>query len=638
MSKSSAGFDPLRHAFPKAERRALRRALALLALDKRRFALAVGFGSGAVGSGVGLGAVSAWLIARAAQLPPVLDLSVAATSVRVFGIGKAVFRYLQRIASHWVALRGMAAVRTSVYARLADSPTDVVSAVRRGDLLARTGADVDELGNVVVKSLLPMCVAVVISLVSIAIVASFSPAIAGVLALCLLVAGLLGPYFAARGGRRAEIDQVRNRAQLNAVALELLENAAELRVSGKLAALEAAQHQLEEDIQRGRDAAARPTALATAIDTLAMGAAVVGALVIGTQEVAAGTLSAIGLVVCTLTPLSAFEATQGLAKAAVQLVRSARAAERVMSLLDSAAAAPAPAQIAPTAAEPRLIARDLTIGWPGHPAVASQLSLTLTPGKTIAIVGHSGIGKSTLLYTLAGMIRPQGGSVTLNGQEAYQLSRTAISHELILTAEDAHIFETTVLENLRVARADVTEAEAAALLAQAGLGEWLQQLPDGVHTMLGSDAATISGGERRRLLLARSLASHARFLLLDEPGEHLDPHTADKLITDMLHAGGADRGIILVTHRLSPLAVADEVIMLGAPKDTLTARPAAAPTSAAAAATPASARDGSAPVRDGSASLATVIARGTHAELLAAVPEYAWSVQQEQYEVGAHEE
>ena len=107
-----AGFDPLAGAFPKAERVALRRALSLLEIDKKRFTLSVLFGSGAVGSGVGLGAVSAWLIARAAQLPPVLDLSVAATSVRVFGIGKALFRYLQRISSHWVALRGMAAVRT----------------------------------------------------------------------------------------------------------------------------------------------------------------------------------------------------------------------------------------------------------------------------------------------------------------------------------------------------------------------------------------------------------------------------------------------------------------------------------------------------------------------------------------------
>ena len=160
---------------PKNERRALRRAVGLLEIDKSRFAWSVAAGSGAVGSGIGLSAVSAWLIARAAQLPPVLDLSVAATSVRAFGVGKAVFRYLERISSHWVALYGMSNLRTSVYASLADSPTDVVTSVRRGDLLARTGADVDEVGDVVVKSLLPAAVAVIVGIISVAIVGWLSP-------------------------------------------------------------------------------------------------------------------------------------------------------------------------------------------------------------------------------------------------------------------------------------------------------------------------------------------------------------------------------------------------------------------------------------------------------------------------------
>ncbi|MCI6574884.1 MAG: thiol reductant ABC exporter subunit CydC [Actinomycetaceae bacterium] len=604
-----SSFSPLEKAFPRAERHALRQSLALLDIDKKRFALSILFGSGAIGSGVGLGSVSAWLIARAAQLPPVLDLSVAATSVRMFGIGKAVFRYLQRIASHWVALRGMAAVRTAVYSTMADSTTDVVSGIRRGDLLARTGSDVDELGNVVVKSLLPICVAGIVSLISIAIVASYSPAIAAVLALCLLIAGILGPYCAMLGGRMAEIDQVAYRAQLNTQALSVLEHASELRVSGKLAAAQATQQEIEQRIQHSRDASARPTALATAIDTFAMGISVVAALVIGTQQVAAGTLSPVGLIVCTLTPLSAFEATQGLAKAAVQLVRSGRAALRVMELLETARRAQAPQHDdSPATAEPSLTAHDLVAGWPTRPQVCGPIDLHLEPGKAIAIVGHSGIGKSTLLFTLAGMLAPQSGAVKLSGRDAYRLHRSEVSSELILTAEDAHIFETSVLENLRVARADVSAAEAEELLAQAGLQQWLAQLPDGVNTMLGSDAATISGGERRRLLLARSLASHATFLLLDEPGEHLDPHTADQLIHDLLRAGGDQRGVIVVTHRLSPLAAADEVIMLGKAPDADPAAP------------------------------AQVIARGTHAHLLHTVPEYAWALRQEQFEEGHYDE
>ncbi|XCB30966.1 thiol reductant ABC exporter subunit CydC [Arcanobacterium hippocoleae] len=583
-----------------------------------------------MGSGVGLGAVSAWLIARAAQLPPVLDLSIAATAVRTFGVGKAIFRYLERISSHWIALYGMAAIRTQVYQRLASSSIDTVTAIKRGDLLARTGADVDELGDVVVKSLLPTAVAIVTALISITIVTILSPLIGLIFAISLLFAGAVGPYLAMRGARIAEINQVHDRAELNIQALTLLENAEELRISGNLAEMEAAQERTEKQIWKNHDRAAIPTATAAAIDLFSLAVSVVSAIIIGSLQVSAGTLSTVNLVVVTLTPLAAFESTQRLKGAGVQLIRSARAAIRITELIGSAQSLDiqirnaaqntrntdqvSSAPLFPNTQSLSLTAENLAIGWPGGPNIGTGISLNLTPGKTIAIVGKSGIGKSTLLYTLAGMIQPHSGNVLIGGKEVGLIERTEISKHLILTAEDAHIFETSVLENLRVVRADLTPAEAQELLKRAGLGKWLTQLPDGVETMLGANAATISGGERRRLLLARALASPADFLLLDEPGEHLDANTADQLIRDLLNSGKLPakefsnpqtdseqsdfsrlqrkRGIILVTHRLSPLDAADEVIMLG-----------------------------NNPTQ--------IIARGTHAELVAANNTYRWLLEQE---------
>lgn len=581
--------------FPREDRIALKRAIKLLDYDKGKFAGSVVFGSGAIGSGVALGATSAWMIARAAQLPPVLDLSVASTGVRAFGVGKAIFRYLERIASHKVALYGMANLRTTLYSTLADSPTDVVTSIKRGDLLARTGSDVDEVGDVVVKAMLPVWVAVVVSLISVGIVGYLSPLIGIVLALCLLLAGVVGPYVAMRGARIAEQNQVADRAELNTEALNLLEHAGELRVSGKLTELEESREQTEERIWKNRDRAAKPTAAAAAIDTLALALSVIAAIIIGIAQMEAGTLNGIELVVCVLTPLSAFEATQRLGAAGVQLVRSGSAAKRIMDILDSATEAEQPEPDTRPADSSGLRTQDLVIGWPGGPDVATIPDLSVNRGESLAIVGPSGIGKSTLLYTLAGMITPHSGHVSLDGREVSRLERADVSKSLTLTAEDAHIFETSILENIRVARGNVTEDEAVDLLTRAGLGDWLAQLPKGVHTIIGSDASTVSGGERRRLLLARALATDADFLLLDEPGEHLDPDTADSLIHDLLTAGGDERGVVLVTHRLSPLAVADHVIVLG-PRD-----------------------DGTIGVQ----------ARGTHSELLASMPQYAWSAEQE---------
>lgn len=350
----------------------------------------------------------------------------------------------------------------------------------------------------------------------------------------------------------------------------------------------------EERIASRRDSSARPAALSHALDTLAMGMAVVAALFIGTRQMADGDLTGIELVVCTLVPLSAFEATTRLGDAATQLVRSASAAKRIVDLLEAAESHTKPEPDERPDDGSGLVARGLRIGWPGGPTIAGPIDLDLSPGKTIAIVGPSGIGKSTLLYTLAGMLAPHDGEVRLGGRDAWRIDRKTISAQLSLTAEDAHIFETSVLENLRVARANVTPEQAEDLLAQAGLANWLAQLPDGVDTVLGSNATSISGGERRRLLLARALAGSATYMLLDEPGEHLDPVTADELIRDLLSVGNDDRAVILVTHRLTPLDAVDEVIMLGH-------------------------------VAGG----VGVLARGTHAELAAQMPTYSWSLAQE---------
>ncbi|MBR6459995.1 MAG: thiol reductant ABC exporter subunit CydC [Actinomycetaceae bacterium] len=584
------------------ERRSVRRAFSLLEVSKGQFAWAIISGACAIGSAVGLAAVSAWLIARASIHPVniMVDLAVATTAVRAFGISKAIFRYITNLASHKVALFGMSTMRTRVYESLANSSTDVVTSVARGDLLARTGRDIDAVGDLVVRALQPAGVAIIVSIISVTIVGVLSPMTGLVLLLCLLVSGLLGPYMAMRGARSAEQAHIQDRADLAANSLTLLESASELRVSGRIASMNKAAERIENRIFTNRDNAAKPNALAAAIDVLATGISVVAALIIGSAEVAAGTLAPVAMAVIVLTPLAAFEATQLLSQAGVQLVRSAAASERILSLLDRAdsnrSTTTEPVEVAE--GESGLIAENLIIGWPDGPDVAGPLNLTVQPGQSLAIVGASGIGKSTLLYTLSGMLSPHSGSVRLGGTEISTLPRETVSKDLILTAEDAHIFATTVLENIRVARGDVTEEEAIKLLKQAGLGEWIAGLPDGVNTLLGSDASTISGGERRRLLLARALASHAQYLLLDEPGEHLEGEMADRLIRDLLGAGKTDpdnlRTVILVTHRLTPLDAADRVIVL-------------------------SEESGHTIVK----------AAGTHEELIELLPEYRWSISRE---------
>ncbi|MFE7407357.1 thiol reductant ABC exporter subunit CydC [Isoptericola sp. NPDC057559] len=569
----------------------LRRVLPMLEVRWSRVLRAVVLGTLALGFSVGLAAAAAWLIARASQMPPVLQLSVAVVAVRAFGTGRGVLRYLERLASHDVALRGMAALRANLYDALARGPVTRVVALRRGDLLARVGADVDAVGDVVVRALIPAGVAVGVGLGSVILVGAFLPAAGLTLLGCLLLTGVLAPWLASRAAASVERRGAAARAEVTGRALELLEDGQQLRVAGRLddrlAGLRAADARLTRSTHDG----ARISGTSAAIDAGAQTLAVLCSLLLGVPAVAAGALTPVELAVVVLTPLAVFEATSTLPAAAVQLRRSREAARRLVALLpDAVPAAPAAPAPGPAPAGGDLLELDgVAAGWADRTVVAG-VDLALRPGAVVALAGPSGVGKTTLLLTAAGLLPVRAGQVR------------AASGGTLFVAEDGHLFGTTVLENLRVARPDVTEDDARDALAAVGLDTWLAALPDGLDAMLGPDGADVSGGERRRLLVARALLAPAGVLLVDEPAEHLDAATADALVgTLAAHARATGRAVVVASHRLTPLASADEVLLLGA--------------------APAGPGGPGGPAR--------VVARGPHDALLRDDPGYAWAAAQE---------
>ena len=545
----------------RSESAALRRCISMLQVSRSGFALSLLLGVGALGSAIALGGTAAWLIARASQQPPVLYLTVAATSVRLFGVSRALARYLARLASHRVALEGMDALRGNLYDRLCLQPAASLSSLRRGDLMTRAGADVDEVGNVVVKTLLPALVALVVGVGTVGAVSFISPAAGLILAVSLVVSGVLAPALIARSVRLAETQGSAARADIAATSLAVLEGATELSLSGTLPQARASLQRAEEELAGAIGRSAQLSALARGLDVVAMGAAVIGALLIGIPQTTSGALAQVLLAVIVLIPLSSFEGAAELAPAAAQLVRSAQAATRICALISEEA--PEATHKIP-GGEPVIEARDLSIGWPEGPTLATGISLTLRPGSSLAIVGASGIGKTTLLATLTGIIPPKEGQALINGVPAWGADRDQVTSLITMTAEDAHVFATSIFENLRVARASLTRDEAGQLLARAGLQEWVSSLPDGIDTLVGSGGTTVSGGERRRLLMARALAAPAPIMTIDEASEHLDATTADRLM-DTLLTHSPTRATLVVTHRLSALDKADHVLVLAAP-------------------------------------------------------------------------
>jgi ATP-binding cassette, subfamily C, bacterial CydC len=534
-------------------------ALRLLHPRSPRLLLAIALGVLSLGSALALAGLSAWLITRAWQMPPVLDLSIAVVAVRTFAISRGVLHYCERLASHDTALRAAGTARELIYDRLAHGPADIATRLHSGELVSRVGADVDQLADVLVRSLLPFSVAAVLAVAAIAVVGVISSPAAAILAICLLVAGIVAPWLASRAAAAQEVVARQHHSARDISAMLALEHAPELRVAGRLSNVVRESQRRQRDWGDAIDAAARPAAFAEAIPTAAIGVSVLGAVVAGIGM--AGSVAPTTLAVLMLLPLSAFEATTPLPAAAIQLTRSRLAGRRLLDLTSAGAAVPTadPGALSesgrphPSPAG-RLRSNDMVAAHPGC-RVPAAVTVDLPPGARLAVTGPSGSGKTTLLMTLAGLLAPSRGDVTLGGAPLRLFSEDEIRRAIGFFAEDAHIFATTVRDNLLVARGDCPDRQLGVALRQVGLETWLSGLPNGLDTVLSGGAQALSAGQRRRLLLARALISPAQIVLLDEPTEHLDAADAEPILHSLLSAPGgllaADRTVVVATHHLS---------------------------------------------------------------------------------------
>ncbi|MDT0436983.1 MULTISPECIES: thiol reductant ABC exporter subunit CydD [Streptomyces] len=546
-----------------APRRVLARVRAMSGPRKGRLALALLLGALALGSAVGLMATSGWLISRASQQPPVLYLMVAVTATRAFGIGRAVFRYAERLVSHDAVLRMLADTRVAVYRRLERLAPAGLRRTRRGDLLSRLVADVDALQDYWLRWLLPAGAAVAVSAAAAGFTAWLLPEAGAVLAVGLLTAGAGVPVLTGAVSRRAERRLAPARGVLATRVTDLLTGTAELTVAGVLPARTADARRADGELTRIASRAATATALGDGLTALVCGLTVAATALVGVQGVAAGRLGGVALAVVVLTPLAAFEAVLGLPLAVQYRQRVRRSAERVHEVLDAPDPVREPERPRQAPATPfPVVLRNLTARHAGQDRDAlAGLDLTLEQGRRIAVVGPSGSGKTTLAQTLLRFLDASAGSYTLAGVDAYGLDGDDVRRLVGLCAQDAHLFDSSVRENLLLARRDATEEDLRAALGRARLLDWADGLPDGLDTLVGEHGARLSGGQRQRLALARALLADFPVLVLDEPAEHLDLPTADALTADLL-AATEGRTTLLITHRLAGLDAVDEVVVL----------------------------------------------------------------------------
>jgi thiol reductant ABC exporter CydC subunit len=540
--------------------------------------LAVAAGVVASASSVALLATSAWLISRASQHPPVLELTVAIVGVRAFAVSRSAFRYAERVAGHDAALRRLGETRTRLYSKLErlipaglprapseppnNGPQEEGHRQRTGDLLHRLVSDVDATVDVLVRVALPAVTAAIVGLGAAVVLGLLLPAAGAVIGagvvLVLVGVPVLQRVVAGRATRRL----APARAELTAQTVELLHGLPDLLAFG--AADDYRQRISDGDRRHRRDEAraARTEGLTAALVTLVGGATVWLVLWLASGAVRVGALDGVLLAALTLAPHAVFEVLAVLPAAARHAESARPALARLDTIMRSPQSSPDPERPAPMPEANELRLEHVTAAWDGGEPVVRNLSLDLAPGRRVALVGRSGIGKTTVAALLVRFLDPVGGRVTLGGVDLRDLDGDEVRRRVTLLDSDAHLFDTTIDQNLRVAKPQATVDELWGALERARLAEWVRTLEDGLATRVGENGSKVSGGQRRRIALARALLTGAPVYVLDEPTEHLDEDTAERITEDLLAATDG-RTVVLITHRPYGLSQVDEVVRMG---------------------------------------------------------------------------
>jgi thiol reductant ABC exporter CydC subunit len=536
--------------------------LALARPLRGRFAAASLLGAGAVGAAVALMGTSGYLISKAALRPAILSLAVAIVGVRVFGVSRGVLRYGERLVSHDAALRLLARLRVRFFERLEPLVPAALPEARTGDLLSRFVADVDALQHVYLRAVGPTVVAAVVGVGSVVAAWLFLPQAALWLALGLVLAAVALPAAATVLARSSGRRQAPARAALATEVVELLAAAPELvafeRTDVHLRRVAAA------DAALGR--IARRDALAAGLgeggSAFFAAATAAAVLLAGVRAADSGALRGVLLAAVVLLATAAFEAVRPLPDAAQHLAATSGAAERLFALTDAEAPVRDPER--PLPAPPgdvlRLERVRLRYGT-GGPWVLDGADLALRRGEAVALVGPSGAGKTTIANLVVRFRDPDGGRVMLDGRDLREYAQDDVRRAVALAGQEAHLFATTIRENVRLAKPDATDGELEGALSRARVWDWVESLPAGLDTEVGEQGARVSGGQRGRLALARAFLAGARFLVLDEPTAHLDAATAAALLDDLLE-GRDGVGVLLITHSPLRLERFDRVLRL----------------------------------------------------------------------------
>ncbi len=510
-------------------------------------------------AGIGLMTSSGYLISRAAERPPILDLMLIIVAVRFFALSRAAFRYLERLVSHDLTFKWLMTLRVQLYRALEPLIPGLLLHRKAGDLMGRMVADLDTLQNDYLRVAAPAITAAVTVSVTVIALHFFSPLIAWTAFIFLALNGIAVPWYATVRARGLGREQVLARSDLQAALVEDIQGVGDLLLLGADATHRRRTHNRSLRLGRLQGRQAVVTGLQDALSHLCAHLGMWTVLLLAIPLVSAGAIAGVHLALLTLAVLTSFEAVQSLGVAFQFHEQSRTAARRLDDLRNE------PLPIRVTDAPKPITGTDIhfehaTFAY--HAEVTlSDITFSLPAGRRVAVVGPSGAGKSTLAHLMLRFRDPTAGIITWADCELCTYSQEEILRHVAVVPQHIHLFNSTLRENLRLARPEADDQALWTALEQAQLADWVRRLPDGLDTFIGEQGAGLSGGERQRMAIARAMLKDAPVLVLDEPTAHLDADTEQRVIAALL-TFSRKRSLLWITHRLIRLEDVHSILVM----------------------------------------------------------------------------
>ena len=570
----------------------IRELLKLFSPQRRRLVAASVLASLGMFFAVALLATSGWLISRASQQPPVLTLEIAVVGVRTFALGRAALRYSERLISHDATFRCLVKIRVDLYDKLEKLVPTRLNNVQNSDLITRLVLDVDELQNFPLRVLIPIISGMLSGLCAVILSATILPSAGITLAICLVAGALFSTFSAGFVVDASAEESAQERARLRSAIGDLIDGMADITNFNAIPLSFEKISNHESKMNRITYRHAKASGISNSVQSVFQGVCIVVTLVLSITAVNTHEIPGVMLAVVVFLPLGAFESIASFPTAMVAYQKLRGSSDRVQDILkfnDQVVDTETTNSEAPsTEISNRQLSSGIqsitldcvSAGWDALQANIRDISCHLHSGAKFGIIGESGSGKSTIAAVLLKIVRPISGQYRINEIDAKGISTQELHNHFIGVNVNAHIFGTTLRENLALAwmqtERQPTDEELLSAVKFAALDDWFNNLPDGLNTNVGPNGSVMSAGQQQRLRLARIFLASPDVWVLDEPTEYLNTSLAERVMASIFSQTQTNT-LILFTHQVRHAGRADHLAILecgqiletGSPQDLL---------------------------------------------------------------------